>query len=404
MLENEEAIQDAINQAGSLMTGEALTQFDTDGSPIRIGDVKWTSKGLIPKTYQTPYGETEIERHIYQSPKGGAGFCPLERDARIILTATPKFAKTLSSKYAEFGSARVCGDLSSNHGRSVARSFVQNICDAVGAVAFAKESEWEYVLPEFEKPIKTVSVGLDGTCMLMMEDGYRQAMVGTIALFDRDGERQFTLYTAAVPEYGKETFVKRLDNEVNKMKKLYPKAHFVGLADGAKDNWDFLKPRTDTQILDFYHVTEYLNSASETMFPGKKNYPKKKEWLDNSCHDLKNTPRTPLRLLKELKVFKDENKKNGEDKEKLDRAITYFENNKHMMNYPDAIEQNLQIGSGVTEAACKVIVKQRLCEAGMKWRERGAGVVLTLRALSHTTDRWDQFWRKIDRFGFPDAA
>ena len=181
---------------------------------------------------------------------------PLERDARIILTATPKFAKLLSSKYAEFGSSRVNDDLEGNHGRKVARSFIQNVCDAVGAVALAKEGEWEYALPEIEKPIKTISVGLDGTCMLMMEEGYRQAMVGTIALFDEEGERQFTLYTAAAPEYGKKTFLHRLDNEVSKMKEQYPQAHFVGLADGARDNWDFLEPRTDTQIIDFYHVTE----------------------------------------------------------------------------------------------------------------------------------------------------
>ena len=403
MLEGEEAIQEAINQAGCLMTGEMLCQFDTDGSPIMIGGVKWTSKGLISKTYQTPYGETEIERHIYQSPKGGAGFCPLERDARIILTATPKFAKVLSSKYAEFGSSRVNDDLEGNHGRKVARSFIQNVCDAVGAVAFAKESEWEYALPEIEKSIKTISVGLDGTCMLMMEEGYRQAMVGTIALFDKDGERQFTLYTAAAPEYGKETFLQRLDNEVSKMKELYPNAHFVGLADGAKDNWDFLETRTDTQIIDFYHVTEYLNKASEIMFPGKKNLAKKREWLDNSCHDLKHTPRTPLHLEKELKSFKEKNKQSDQT-EQLQKTITYLENNKHMMNYPDAVSQNLPIGSGVTEAACKVIVKQRLCNAGMKWKKRGAVVVLSLRSLSHTSKRWEQFWKKIDRFGFPVAA
>jgi hypothetical protein len=43
---------------------------------------------------------------------------------------------------------------------------------------------------------------------------------------------------------------------------------------------------------------------------------------------------------------------------------------------------NEPIGSGVTEAACKVIVKQRLCGSGMKWTEDGASVVLSLRALS----------------------
>ena len=73
------------------------------------------------------------------------------------------------------------------------------------------------------------------------------------------------------------TFLHRLDNEVSKMKEQYPQAHFVGLADGARDNWDFLEPRTDTQIIDFCHVTEQLNKASESMFPGKKNLKKKRE-------------------------------------------------------------------------------------------------------------------------------
>ena len=240
--------------------------------------------------------------------------------------------------------------------------------------------------------------------MLMMEEGYRQAMVGTIALFDEEGERQFTLYTAAAPEYGKKTFLHRLDNEVSKMKEQYPQAHFVGLADGARDNWDFLEPRTDTQIIDFYHVTEYVNKASESMFPGKKNLTKKQEWLDNACHNLKHTHGTALYLLDELKSYQATNNTSADEREQLQKTITYLENNNHMMNYPDAVSHHLPIGSGVTEAACKVIVKQRLCNAGMKWKERGAAVVLSLRSMSHTTKRWCQFWGKIDRFGFPVAA
>src|SRR5690242_19387004 len=89
MLDAEERIQAALNQAGRLATGEALQQFDTDGSPIVIGGTTWTSKGQEPKTYQTPYGDTVVARHVYQTAQGGATFCPLERDARIILTAPP---------------------------------------------------------------------------------------------------------------------------------------------------------------------------------------------------------------------------------------------------------------------------------------------------------------------------
>ena len=42
MLEGESWIQDALNDAGALATGELLKQFDTDGSPIEFGSVKMT--------------------------------------------------------------------------------------------------------------------------------------------------------------------------------------------------------------------------------------------------------------------------------------------------------------------------------------------------------------------------
>src|ERR1700733_2454420 len=116
MLDTEETIQQALNQAGVLATAEALKQFDTDGSPLVFGATRWTSKGQEPKTYQTPYGEAIVARHVYTTAQGGPTFCPLERDARIILTATPRFAQQVSHKYAEMAGARVVGDLAANHG------------------------------------------------------------------------------------------------------------------------------------------------------------------------------------------------------------------------------------------------------------------------------------------------
>jgi hypothetical protein len=68
----------------------------------------------------------------------------------------------------------------------------------------------------------------------------------------------------------------------------------------------------------------------------------------------------------------------------LQDAITYFRNHHHQMRYAEAIAAHLPIGSGVTEAGCKVIVKARLCGSGMKWKEYGAGIVLSLRTLSYS--------------------
>jgi hypothetical protein len=58
-LDTEETIQSVLNEAGTLASGEALKQFDTDGSAIEMGGMNWTSKGQLPKTYQTPYGTIE---------------------------------------------------------------------------------------------------------------------------------------------------------------------------------------------------------------------------------------------------------------------------------------------------------------------------------------------------------
>jgi hypothetical protein len=69
------------------------------------------------------------------------------------------------------------------------------------------------------------------------------------------------------------------------------------------------------------------------------------------------------------------------------------------MDYPGFSAEALPIGSGVTEAACKTLVKQRLCASGMRWKNKGARIVLSLRALTHSAGRWAQFWEKINQFG-----
>src|SRR4028119_1271369 len=110
MLEAEDSIQNALNQAGTLASHNFLQRFDTDGSPIIIGQTTLTSKGTVPKEYQTPYGATTVERQVYQSAKGGKTFCPLEREARIVTSATPRLAMQLSHKYGEQSAIRVRED------------------------------------------------------------------------------------------------------------------------------------------------------------------------------------------------------------------------------------------------------------------------------------------------------
>lgn len=399
MLEREAAIQQALNEAGVLATGRALADFDTDGRPLVMGDIKWYSRGKTPEVYQTPYGPAEVERHTYQTSKGGRGFCPMEQAARVVLTATPAFAKMLSHKYAEMGSTAVLRDLSDNHERRIARSFLQHVVDHVAATAHAKEEVWQYALPALDVPAAAISLGLDGTMLLMAEGGYREVMVGTVSLYNRQGERQFTLYVAAPPEYGRAEFLWKLDDAYAQLQAMYPKAKTVGLADGSLGNWTFLKTRTALHIVDFYHAVEYLGNAAVAYFG--KDAKGRSQWMDEACHDLKHTSGKANALARELGQWDKERNPNGaDDGDPIHTAARFFANQKHRMDYPSYRAQGLPIGSGVTESACKRIVKDRMRGSGMKWKQAGAGIVLTLRTLLYSDGYWKQFWQKVDQFGW----
>jgi hypothetical protein len=55
-------------------------------------------------------------------------------------------------------------------------------------------------------------------------------------------------YLGAAPEYGKKSFLERLEREIERAKKRYPEAKLVGIADGAESNWKFLEKQTEAAI------------------------------------------------------------------------------------------------------------------------------------------------------------
>ena len=70
---------------------------------------------------------------------------------------------------------------------------------------------------------------------------------------------------------------------------------------------------------------------------------------------------------------------------------TFFRRNGERMNYAHFISQGLPIGSGPVEAACKSVVKSRMCRSGMRWSRKGGQKILNLRVYAKA-DRWEIFW------------
>lgn len=300
---------------------------------------------------------------------------------------TPRLSKMVGWKYAHLSAGAVAEDFEQHHGRPMSRCLIQRISEAVGALAVERGRAWDYVLPDFSQVVTHISIGRDGTTTPILKEGYRETMTGTLSLYNAKEGRMHTIYVACAPEHGKKSFDEALGREIDKLKERYPAVRYIGLADGAKDNWTYLEARTSIHILDFYHATERLAKLSVVM---GSNEEKRKKWLDETCSDLKHKNKAAAMLLREMEAKRQQL---GETvPEVLSETITYFENNLKRMNYPAYQKIGYPIGSGVTEAACKTVVKQRLSQSGMRWNIDPTQRILHMRAIVLTKGRWEQFW------------
>ena|SRR5438270_13563999 len=86
----------------------------------------------------------------------------------------------------------------------------------------------------------------------------------------------------------------------------------------------------------------------------------------------------------------------GQEKEYWE-AYNYLRKHSQEMKYSAYRRVRLPIGSGVTEAGCKVVFTQRFKESGMTWSNEGGEVILRLR-LAGLSGVWDQVYRDyLDR-------
>jgi hypothetical protein len=100
-------------------------------------------------------------------------------------------------------------------------------------------------------------------------------------------------------------------------------------------------------------------------------------------------------ICQEIKELKNKKGELISENEHVKAMLNYFNNNKQRMNYKKYQKLKYPIGSGVTEAACKIIVKQRLAQSGMRWSLKNTDNQLICRTLALTEGRWQQAWDKI---------
>jgi len=194
--------------------------------------------------------------------------------------ATPLLAEMLSFKVSALPPSEVAKDLA-KHGLRLSPSFIRDVAQQVGRLAIEKARAWQLEAPSPQAPVEVVATGFDGTTAPIRGEDYKEAMCGTIALYDRRGERLSTEYIGAMPEAGKADFTNRFTSRVAGVLARYPKALHVVLSDGAVWNWRLIKEHYPGAIwiLDFWHAAQHLSQAADAIF-GRAPGEEKSAWFE----------------------------------------------------------------------------------------------------------------------------
>lgn len=167
-----------------------------------------------------------------------------------------------------------------------------------------------------------------------------------------------------------------------------------GLGDGApwiEDQMRRVFCKNVKYLVDFYHVGEYLAAAAEHSWNSEK-----EKWR-KECQDLLKQSmseevleRIKRRLPLEWEVKKTQ--KNGIEDTPVEKCYRYLNNRKSNLDYKEALDRNLPIGSGEVESGHRHIIQKRLKIAGAWWKSTTAEHMLSLRVL-RANDDWSDYWK-----------
>jgi hypothetical protein len=155
-------------------------------------------------------------------------------------------------------------------------------------------------------------------------------------------------------------------------------------------NWSYLGTALPQgpEIIDFYHACDHLKSAFDAAYGEDSS--RSKAQFEKYRHLLRDEEEGVEKVIRALCHLRDAHLR----KKKLSTELAYFRRYRHRMRYAKARAQNLPIGSGVVEAACKTLATERMKRSGMRWRHTGGQAILTLCAL-HQSARFERGWKLL---------
>jgi len=352
------------------------------------------------KFYQTPLGTIKLNRRVYGRQHGecrGEKVLSLPPDGWFANVKELSCALGVSSEFAhanhlfeQWSGIKVSEKTLSNHVERYGREWVEAtaavtpppVCPILSSVT-------EATTEPSKRPI--FYIGADGIHTPMRQGGTREAKVG-VMFWETDHLRlsktraivKHREYVATLD--GVESFREQLNRCYAQTVQQYPH-QVVFLGDGAPWIWlmaSLLFPDA-IQILDFFHVCEYLWDVAREAFGDDE---EQKGWVEAQKAALKQS-QWPV-VIKAAQRLPPGTTSLDECVERLERYLTA---NQERLDYRTYLQQGLMIGSGVVESSNRRIVTQRLKQSGMFWSQSGAEAVMSLRAgYLSSSQTWRQFW------------
>src|SRR5664279_963604 len=395
------------------LLAEDLGRADVDAEGILVEGTAYRRVLRAEETYMTAAGPVRVERALYKDRTDEAerALVPMELNTGIV----SGFWTPMAARQAAWVVSQMTPQTA------------EELFARVGNMAPSKSSldrlpkllaeRWNDDRKGFEATLReamtvpdeavTVMASLDGVLAPMKDGdaagkraetaargqiakgpaGYREVGCATLSFYDKEAKCLAAVRMARMPEPHKASLKQALTAELEAALTKRPDLRLVKAADGANDNWTFLHgdlPPGD-EVVEFFHAAEHLSDALAAAY-GDGSIVARRRFAELR-HVLLEEEGGVEVVIRALVYLRDKHPRS----ERIATELGYFRKRRRRMRYAEMKAQYLPIGTGLTEAACKTLVTQRLKQSGMRWGQEGGQAILNLRGWAQS-ERFDQAW------------
>jgi hypothetical protein len=412
MFQFEVDLQDLLREAGRLIVQWTLNHLEPQEPSLMPPELfhhndHYRRKRRSPtRNLHCLFGKIRVWRWLYEPTESPlASLLPLELQLGIVASvATPALADCVAQLTVDLSQRQVLDILRAQHqvawGAETLRKVTARVAEAMSPfqheAAVAQLQTWLTAAVAEGGPRRIVlSVGRDGLMLpIVGESKYKEGAVATVSVFNRWGRRLGTVYLGQMPQPGQHELSEQLTRLIGDVLSGWegPLPRLVFVTDAGFHCREYYEttlcrmadPRRPGVLLqwewvvDYYHACQYVSDLGEALFgPGRAAH----AWSAKMRRWLKEKPGGVYRVLRSAGALKSLRGLVGEEDD-YNRAYNYLRRHAGSMDYSGCRRRRTPIGSGVTEAACKIVFTQRFKRAGMKWHLEKGGVVLSLRVIA----------------------